>query len=76
MNRWRTIFTSDTIIELLLRYSLIRRNSEVKLLKIHRLVQAVLKDSMDKATQRVWAERAIRAVNRIFPDVELDTWER
>ena len=30
---------------------------------------------MDKATQRVWAERAIRAVNRIFPDVELNTWE-
>ena len=66
----------DSIIELLLRYSLIRRDSEVKLLKIHRLVQAVLKDSMDKATQRVWAERAIRAVNRIFPDVELDTWEQ
>ena len=65
----------DSIIELLLRYSLIRRDSEVKLLKIHRLVQAVLKDSMDKATQRVWAERAIRAVNRIFPDVELNTWE-
>ena len=65
----------DTIIELLLRYSLIRRDSEVKLLKIHRLVQAVLKDSMDKVTQRLWAERAIRAVNRIFPDVELNTWE-
>ena len=59
----------DTIIELLLRYSLIRRNSKSKSLKIHRLVQAVLKDSMDKATQRLWAERAMRAVNRIFPDV-------
>ena len=65
----------DSIIELLLRYSLIRRDSEAKLLKIHRLVQAVLKDGMDKATQRLWAERAIRAVNRIFPDVELNTWE-
>jgi tetratricopeptide (TPR) repeat protein/transcriptional regulator with XRE-family HTH domain len=65
----------DIIIELLLRYSLIRRNSEAKLLKIHRLVQAVLKDGMDKETQRLWAERAIRAVNRTFPDVELKTWE-
>jgi len=65
----------DTIIELLLRYSLIRRNSLSRSLSIHRLVQAVLKDGMDKATQRLWAERAIRAVNRIFPDVELDTWE-
>lgn len=65
----------DTIIELLLRYSLIRRNSLSRSLSIHRLVQAVLKDGMDIATQRIWAERAIRAVNRIFPDVELNTWE-
>ncbi len=65
----------DTIIELLLRYSLIRRNSLSRSLSIHRLVQAVLKDDMDKATQCLWAERAIRAVNRIFPDVELNTWE-
>ena len=30
---------------------------------------------MDKATQSVWAERAIRTVNRTFPDVKLETWE-
>ncbi|MFL5653828.1 MAG: tetratricopeptide repeat protein, partial [Ktedonobacteraceae bacterium] len=66
----------DTIIELLLRYSLIRRTPEVKSLSIHRLVQAVLKDGMDRDTQRLWAERAIRAVNCAFPDVELQTWER
>jgi tetratricopeptide (TPR) repeat protein/transcriptional regulator with XRE-family HTH domain len=66
----------DTILELLLRYSLIRRTSESQTLSMHRLVQAVLKDGMDRDTQRLWAERAIRAVNRTFPDVELKTWER
>src|SRR5579859_1182572 len=66
----------DSIIELLLRYSLIRRAPEVKFLSIHRLVQAVLIDGMDRSTQRLWAERTIRAVNRAFPDVELHTWER
>ncbi len=66
----------DTIIELLLRYSLIRRTSESQSLSMHRLVQAVLKDGLDKGTQRLWAERTIRAVNRAFPDVELKTWER
>ena len=66
----------DTIFELLLRYSLIRRNPEVKFLSIHRLVQAVLKDGMDRDTQRLWAEWATRAVNRAFPDVELQTWEK
>ncbi len=66
----------NTNIEVLLSYSLIRRSSEVESLSIHRLVQAVLKDGMDANTQRLWAERAIRAVNRAFPDVELPTWER
>ena len=66
----------DIVIELLLRYSLIRRTSESQSLSMHRLVQAVLKDGMDRDTQRLWAERAIRAVNRAFPDVELKTWER
>lgn len=66
----------DATIELLLRYSLIRRNWEAKSLSMHRLVQAVLKDGMDRETQRVWAERATRAVNRVFPDSELKTWEK
>jgi tetratricopeptide (TPR) repeat protein/DNA-binding XRE family transcriptional regulator len=64
----------DAIIELLLRYSLIRRTPEEKLLSIHRLVQAVLKDGMDKNAQNLEAERAIRAINHAFPTVELHTW--
>ena len=64
----------NTIIELLLRYSLIRRNPEERFLSVHRLVQAILIDDMDAATQRVWAERAIRAINRAFPDVDMKTW--
>ena len=65
----------NTIIELLLRYSLIRRTPEAHSLSIHRLVQAVLKDDMDKDTQRLWAERTINAVNCAFPDVEPQTWD-
>lgn len=60
----------------LLRYSLIRRNGEAKLLSIHRLVQAVLKDGMSHDLQHTWAERAIRAINRVFPSVELKTWDQ
>ena len=43
-------------------------------LEIHRLVQAVLKQGMDKDMQRLWAERALRAVNRAFPSGEFSTW--
>jgi tetratricopeptide (TPR) repeat protein len=54
-------------------YSLLRRNPDYTL-TIHRLVQAVLKQGMNKSTQRRWAERAVRAVNRAFPKVDYDTW--
>ncbi|MGI9061137.1 MAG: tetratricopeptide repeat protein [Ktedonobacteraceae bacterium] len=64
----------DAAIELLLRYSLLRRNPEAKFLSIHRLVQAVLKDGMERSQQCLWAERAIRAINKAFPDVDLKTW--
>ena len=43
-------------------------------LEIHRLVQIVLKQAMDHDAQRLWAERAVRAVNRAFPSVEFSTW--
>jgi tetratricopeptide (TPR) repeat protein len=55
-------------IEVLLRFSLVRRNPFMKTLTIHRLVQAVIQDTMNKETQRIWAERAIRTVHRAFPN--------
>src|SRR2546421_5612036 len=61
-------------IEVLRRYSLVRRNVETKLLSVHRLVQAVLIDAMKEEDQRRWAERAVRAVNSAFPAVEYETW--
>ena len=69
-------FSLNAVIRELLRYSLIRRNPGVKTLSMHHLLQVILKDEMDEATQRLWAERAVRAVNRAFPHVEFATWER
>lgn len=66
----------DEAIETLLKYSLIRRNPDTQVVSIHRLVQAVLKDGMDGSLQSVWAERAIRAINRAFPDVDFTNWAR
>ncbi len=63
-------------IQLLRRYSLVKRDPEARLLNIHRLVQVVLKESLDEATQRQWAERSVRAVNRAFPEAEFASWER
>jgi hypothetical protein len=56
------------------RFSLVVRDAESKTLDIHRLVQVVVQGGMDDPTQKVWAERVVRAVNRAFPDPEFANW--
>jgi tetratricopeptide (TPR) repeat protein len=67
-------FALNSSISEILKYSLLRRDPNANTLEVHRLVQAVLKQGMDEADQRLWAERAVRAVNRTFPEVEFPTW--
>ncbi|MCK5661163.1 MAG: tetratricopeptide repeat protein, partial [Methanosarcinales archaeon] len=62
------------LLEPLTQYSLIRRDSSSRTYSIHRLVQAVLRDRMDASTQRLWAERVVKAVNCAFPYVEFSNW--
>lgn len=70
-------FQLDTAIAALRKYSLVRRHADRKTLSIHRLVQAVHKDCMDQELQRLWAERTVRAVSRIFPDAtQVGMWPR
>jgi Tetratricopeptide repeat/NB-ARC domain len=58
----------------LLRYSLVQRDADSHTLTIHHLVQAVLKDKMDSLKRLQWAERVVRAVSHVFPEVEVATW--
>src|SRR6185312_3777430 len=60
----------------LLKFSFVRRNPDTKSLSIHRLVQAILKDKMNKRTKRQWAERAVKAVSQAFPHSEFENWQR
>ena len=69
-------FLLDAAIKELFLYSLIQRDAERKLLHLHRLVQAVLKDAMDEESQHEWAVRTVRAVSRTFPAVEFETWDQ
>ena len=55
-------------------YSLLRRNSREQALSIHRLVQAVLVDAMPKPERDLWTERAITALNALFPEVRHQVW--
>ena len=67
-------FELNLAIGELLKYSLLRRNPKAQTLSIHQLVQVVLRDEMDEDTQRLWAERSVKAVNRAFPDVAFEAW--
>jgi nucleoside phosphorylase/tetratricopeptide (TPR) repeat protein len=69
-------FKLDEMIEVLLKFSLIKRQRDDQTLNIHRLVQAVLKDTMKKQTQRRWAEHVVQGVNSVFPDAHnISLWE-
>ncbi len=63
-------------IEELRKFSLIQRYPDTKVLNIHRLVQAVLKDDMQRRVQRRWAERVVRAVNSIFVTTDATIWSQ
>jgi tetratricopeptide (TPR) repeat protein len=63
-------------IEVLRNYSLISRNPQTKTLSIHRLVQAVLRDSMPADLAQQWKQRAVLSVNMACPDIEnIEQWE-
>jgi tetratricopeptide (TPR) repeat protein/DNA-binding XRE family transcriptional regulator len=65
----------DEAVAVLRSYSLVQRHAESSTLTTHRLVQVVLKDRMDEDTRREWAERALRAVHRVFPrEAAIETW--
>src|SRR6266568_8765209 len=66
-------FRLNEALEVLGRYSLVQRDGSTHMLRIHRLVQIVLRESMDQQTQHTWAERTVRAVNAAFPEVDHDT---
>lgn len=58
-------FMFDAAIVALRKYSLLRRNTGARTLTLHCLVQAVLRDTMDAETQRLWSERAVKAANSV-----------
>lgn len=64
----------NAALAVLRRYSLVKRNPATKTVSVHRLVQDVLKKSMEKEQQRQWAESVVRTLGREFPDGEPASW--
>ncbi|MCX7426882.1 MAG: tetratricopeptide repeat protein, partial [Planctomycetia bacterium] len=67
-------FSVNEVLEPLARFSLVGIDAEGQTYSIHRLVQEVAKDVMGDERRRVWAERAVNAINAAFPRVEVSVW--
>ncbi len=66
----------DEAISTLRNYSLINRNGDLKIISIHRLVQAVLKENLDQSTQKQWIRGVTKAINHFFPHIYVETWDK
>jgi tetratricopeptide (TPR) repeat protein len=71
-------FLFQQLLAELLKFSLVKRLVEDQSFSIHRLVQAVQKDRIEQEMQRQWAERAVRAINAVFPDnpQDMSAWSQ
>ncbi len=64
----------DAALATLLGFSLVHGRTDTTLLRIHRIVQAVLRDSLSADQQRYWVTMAVRLVNRVFPGSGFPAW--
>jgi tetratricopeptide (TPR) repeat protein len=67
-------FTLNQALTVLSAYSLIRRDMQEKTLNMHRLVQTVLRDSLPIEIQHQWMQRAVSAVEIVYPDPGFANW--
>jgi len=64
----------NEILEPLMNYSLVAKNEESATFSLHRLVQAVRKDSLSAPELLQWAETSVKTVRRAFPSAKFGTW--
>jgi tetratricopeptide (TPR) repeat protein len=72
---WDDDFEFDKAVQPLRRYSLVRAGNG--LFDVHRLVQTMVRDRMDDATRKTFAEAALKCVNDACPAYEnsiMEVW--
>jgi tetratricopeptide (TPR) repeat protein len=64
----------DRAIEDLLKFSFVRREPTRNILIMHRLVQGVVKDTLNQDKQQEYVEQIVRLINTVFPSAEFSNW--
>jgi tetratricopeptide (TPR) repeat protein len=68
-------FVLDDAIMVICAYSLLSRDPHTHTLSVHRLVQAVQRESMTAEEKKLWKQRVVQAVNTSYPNVqEVSQW--
>ncbi len=62
-------------VAILRTYSLVRRNPAQQTLAVHRLVQAVLRESLSEAEQQAWVRHITLLLNEALPSIEFAHWQ-
>lgn len=63
-------FCFNAAIKALQAYSFVQRHANTHIIKVHSLVQVVLKGRLPQAVQRLWGKRVIHAMSQLFPSDE------
>ena len=66
----------NSAISVLLDYSLVQRNAHMKSLAVHRLVQAVLQETLSEQEYVVWLHRVITALDIVFSGAGYTPWKQ
>jgi len=64
------------VLRPLARYSLIRSDPGSRTFSVHRLVQEVARGSLAEPERTAHVERAVAALDAVFPSVEYSNWEQ
>lgn len=65
----------DAALATLRSYSLVRRNADNNSISLHRLFQAVVRDSLKPVQRQTWATWTIQVLSKAMPDPEAISWQ-
>ena len=70
------LFVFNQVLANLLKFSLVERLAKTRMISIHRLVQTMIRDTMEEEEQITWISRLVCAMSTLFPTAHFDTWEQ
>lgn len=62
------------LLNVLARNSLIHIDGSSQTFSIHRLLQTLTRESVDRTKQRIWLEKTVQIVNQVFPSPQFENW--